>query len=375
MTTIDRIRLVLLEYPAGHLQDDKWGPNESGCLLTLVTSDGVEGHAVGRAGAGTAACTLAQFLERRVAPVLLGREIDAADHEHLWRDLHDMYQAHHVTTFALSVADVALWDLRGKLAGVPVSELMARQPRKVVQAYSSIPRLTDIEQAVEAAVAIVEEGFRAVKLHSAWNDPDYVHEVRLAGTVRERLPECDLMYDASRKLSRPDALFLAEGLQKLRYRWLEEPFGSFDRASFAWLRERTSIPLAAFESPPGAYLVAPLAAQHGSFDVMQVDCYWKGGITGALYTVQAARDAGLELGMHHGGSSSMNLANLHLAAAVEEIDMVEVLTPTTDYIQFMDVPPVCPGVGIEVPNAPGLGADPDAATVDRYRVEELDLRR
>lgn len=370
MVSITSVRVRSLEYDAGPLQRDKWGDRQAACLISIDGDNGLTGHALARTHFGTSSATLSEFIEHGLGRLVLGTDI--SDHFSLWTKMIHISNRQAVPLFPVSGIDVALWDLHGKTAGSSVAELLSPQHARLVEAYSSIPRIEDPELAAEEAARILSEGFSAVKLHSppSFDADIQSNEELICATVRNRLgPRAIIMYDASCSMDRTSALRMSKVLSEYDFAWFEEPFPPFNSTSYAWLKDRTTIPLVGFETAPGGPAATEWAMHHGVFDKILVDCYWKGGITGAWQVVERGKALGHALCMHHGGSSSMNIANLHLVAAATEIDMVELLTPVDEYNKGVTMPSFSSTTpGLVVPTEPGLGCELDEEFINYHSV-------
>ncbi len=120
----------------------------------------------------------------------------------------------------LGLVDIALWDLAGRLYGVPVWELMGGY-RTELPAYASTTTFADVGEFLEVADQSLALGYRAIKLH-AWGDAR--EDAALCIALREHVgPDIDLMYDGSAGFDLPDAVFLGHALADAGYLWYEEP--------------------------------------------------------------------------------------------------------------------------------------------------------
>lgn len=362
MARVSHVILRGLRYPPGPLHAERWGAEQHAYALSVVDTDGAVGTAVGRCHLGTTPAAVRELVHGALVPACSGWTEET--HGSRWGALMDLVVAQYLPVFPVSVWDTALWDLRGVRADAPVAELLASAPAQSVAAYASIPTHQDPDELAADAAARFDEGFEAVKLHPTTAGLDL--DIGLARHLRNALGgDAPLMYDARRTLSDSDALRLAHELHELGFGWLEEPFGPFEWDRHRRLRAAVPIPLAGFETAPGGPAAAREAAASGAFDLLEVDCFWKGGITGAARTVVAARAEGLGIVMHHGATPAMNLANLHLAAALG-IDRVELLTPVAAYGPGAELPELHPGRGLDVPLGPGLGLTMDSGWVEEH---------
>lgn len=367
MTTIRRVTTRGIAYPAGPLHRTRWGAQEEACLVTVESDDGSVGTSIARSHQGLSYAPIADAVLHVLAPLIIGRRIDDQDDvKTLWSSMMHIHLAQYVPVFAVSALDTALWDLLGKSRGLPVAALLCDRPAGTVPVYASLPHFDSSADALRSAEATLAAGFSALKVHSTAR---HDHDLEVCGKLRAELPAATpLMFDATRRLDRDAAEHLATLLAELQFTWFEEPFEPFDVDSYRWLAERCSIPLAAFETAPGGPGAARWAMEQGLAELLLIDCYWKGGLTGALAVADDAARLGQRLIMHHGASATMNAANIQLVAARPELGHIELLVPYGQYDVGVVLPELVPGVGLRVSAEPGIGARLDEEFLDSHTV-------
>lgn len=368
MTVITRLRTRGLRYPSGPLHRERWGPHEQACQVTVESDAGHLGSVIARAHCGMSYQALAESVQLALGPAVLGRRVDSVDDiQGVWQRMMHAYLAQYVPIFAVSAIDVALWDLLGRTRGTPVAALLNTAATAAhVPVYASLPHADSVAAVVDTAEQTLAAGFASVKVHGT-ADGDLDRQICRA--LREKFGDgTGLMYDGGRLLTRDGARDLGGLLDGLGYAWLEEPFGPFDHESYRWLARECPIPVAAFETAPGGPGATAWAIGHRLATYLLVDCYWKGGLTGARQVVHNAAAAGQSLIMHHGASSTMNVANLHLVAAYPELGQAEFLVPYGLYDVGSTVLPITPGAGVRVPTGPGLGIELDEGFLDRHAI-------
>ena len=353
MDRFERIDVCGLSYPAGPLAAEKWGTDEHGLLITLRSSDGVEGRALIRCHLGTSFRTLVEYFVDPLADRILGRDVHRDTVEAVWRTLLRLYRAQYLPLWPVSAIDVAAWDLLGQACGQPVRRLLSDTAADSVLAYSSIPRYDDAQAGIDDAVTTRNLGYRAIKVHTCG---DVSVDLALTEGVARALNEPGtVMFDGSKRLSQAEARAIAHMLSGVGGLWLEEPFDPYDHRMHAELVAASDVPIIGFETAPGGPEAAAWAVEHGNMEGVLIDCNWKAGISGALETHRVVSAAGGQVVMHHGGSSTMNIANMQLVAALADVEMVELLTPVDQYNQGQLVPR--PGFSgpVELNSLPGLG--------------------
>lgn len=355
MSEIAQISISGIRYPSGSLHKSRWGEYEEACIIEIEDADGRRGASIARCHAGRSAAAFREEIDA-LSHVVLGAKIDDVfDIDAVFERTLHIHLAQYVSIFAVSALDVALWDLLGVARGVPVRALFDPEALPVgsVSAYASLPHVYSPAHAIEVAHEAYEAGFETVKLHSSGSIALDVEIVR--GLRAEFGSDAGMAFDAARALDRDSALPLATSLHELGFLWFEEPFGPYADEDYAWLSGQVPIPLAGFETAPGGPGGARWAIERGIAQRLLVDCYWKGGITGAKRVVDNADAHGQRLLVHHGASAAMNLANMQLAAARPSLGAIELLAPYGEYDVAVHLPALVPGDGITLPTTPGLG--------------------
>ena len=162
-------------------------PERTGGVLRVRTVDGVVGSAPTPRGV-----IAADLVERRVRDELIGQ--DALRREWLWHRMWELDRIEEFPLYFLGLVDVALWDIAGRLSGLPVHGLLGNF-RDAIPAYASTVTYSSIEEYLDIADQCVERGFGAIKLH-AWGDSR--RDAELARRLREHVGDgFPLMYDGS----------------------------------------------------------------------------------------------------------------------------------------------------------------------------------
>jgi L-alanine-DL-glutamate epimerase-like enolase superfamily enzyme len=254
-----------------------------------------------------------------------------------------------IAAMAISAVDIALWDLRAKLLGLPLADSLGRE-RDEIPAYGS-GGFTSLEGEALAAQlrGWVEGGFGAVKM-KVGRDPA-ADRGRLA-TAREAIgPAVSLMVDANGAFDRREALRQAELYAEFGVSYLEEPVSSEDLDGLAWLRDHVPAGIAV---AAGEYLwdVAEAGRMAPCVDVLQADVTRCGGITGvlALDGVCAARQ--IPFSAHCAPQASA-----HLCCAMRSAVSVEYFADHARLEPLLFDGPVAPTAGALRPDRsrPGLG--------------------
>ena len=327
-------------------------------LLTLATDEGVEGHSF--LGASTKGADLdAKSLIDHLKPAVVGR--DPLDRERLYQE---MWQRSRLTTVrAIGAVDVALWDIVGKAAGMPVHRLLGTY-RESVPAYASSAVLDSEQEYAEEEAGYQAEGWTAYKIHPP-TDPSL--DVKVCQAVRKAVgDDFTLMLDSTWSYDYPTALRVGRAIEELEYHWYEDPLADDDIYNYVKLKSRLDIPILATEYSPGGFTAfAPWITAQAT-DYLRGDVAVKGGITALVKAAHLAEGFHMNLEVHHGGNSLNNLANLHVIMAIENTEYFEVLLPAgaQKYGVTEDIEVDSDGL-VHAPNEPGLGARVDFELIER----------
>jgi L-alanine-DL-glutamate epimerase-like enolase superfamily enzyme len=333
-------------------------------LLRLHTDEGLEGHAF--LGSAMRSAELdALSLVRALKPLVLGQ--DPLDRERLYQALS---RQNRMTTWrAIGAMDVALWDLGGKIAGLPIHRLLGSY-RDRVRAYASSAVLPSPEAYAEEAARFQAEGWTAYKVHPP-NDPAL--DVAACRAVRRAVGDAfTVMLDGSWNYDYPTALRVGRAIEALGFHWYEDPLADDDLESYVKLKQHLEIPILATEYSPGGFTAyAPWLVARAT-DFLRGDVAVKGGISACVKAAHLAEAFHMNFEIHHGGNSLNNVANLHVIMAIRNCEFFEVLLPTgaQKYGLVEDIEVDREGL-VHAIDAPGLGAAIDFARIERQRVAVL----
>jgi L-alanine-DL-glutamate epimerase-like enolase superfamily enzyme len=303
-------------------------------------------------------------LDTLVGPWLLGR--NASDiggiAEGLGQAMH-LFGRNGPLIYALAGVDIALWDIAGKHAGLPLHALIGGARRDRIPCYASLLRYGEPALTARNAAAAAAEGYAAVKLHEV--------DVAAVRAARDALgPDVPLMDDVNCPWSVAEALHHAALLRPLHLQWLEEPvWPPEDHHGLARVRVAGGIPIAAGENVGSLHGFADLFAA-AAIDVAQPSVA-KIGITEFGRVQALATKRGVRVVPHCAYFGPGYLASLHLAATMAEapLERLWLTLEASPFGGWLDAP----GGHAAVPTAPGLGCDPDEAVLERYRRAPIGL--
>jgi L-alanine-DL-glutamate epimerase-like enolase superfamily enzyme len=223
-----------------------------------------------------------------------------------------------LVTRALSLVDIALWDVQGQRTGLPLYRLLGGHrdtvPVMVVAGYPQDP--ADVDDIVTTAVSAAAQGHRLVKIARA---ADPAVTAAILTRLAEALPATTrVVVDASWVWERPDeAMAEIQTWQDAPVAWVEDPFQPEDARAYRVLRARSPIPIGVGDEVGDPFVFERLAEVDG-MDVLRLDVVTIGGVTPAMRVAHRAEAWGLPVSMHISPEVSA-----HLAAALPGVANVE----------------------------------------------------
>lgn len=288
-----------------------------------------------------------------------------AVHQRVWQRLNPRAMTG-VVSSALSLLDIALWDIAGKAAGRSVASLLGGARTSVpVYVTFGFPQY-DRDTLAAAARLHLEQGFTALKMVVGVDERGWREDAARIRAVRAAIgDERDLMIDANYLYTPVQAALLCRAVEDAGLTWFEEPLQQNDARALADLRAHTRIPLAAGQMEGHRWRLRELV-EHRAVDVLQPNVCYCGGFTEARKVAHLAQIYNLPLA--HGGG--WPLFNLHTLAGMMNGWILEwhVGMAQVGQLLFPDAPRPENG-RITVPDRPGLGL-----TVDRDALRDTRIR-
>jgi L-alanine-DL-glutamate epimerase-like enolase superfamily enzyme len=325
-------------------------------VLRVVTDGGIEGTSFGRDG-----LRLAQYLHS-LKPLLLGE--DPLYVERIWQRMWTASRMMHLPDTALGTIDIAIWDIIGKAANLPIYQLLGAY-RDKVRAYASSGQYPDAEAYVRQALDLKARGFTAYKLHVS-GVPD--EDLRVCRAVREAVGEdMILMHDAVGLYSREQALRVGRELEKLNFYWFEEPIQDTDMDGLVQLCNALDIPIATLEVLPGTLYTRAQYIARGAVDIVRSDTLYNAGITPLKKTASLAEAFGMKCEIHCNPNPLANAANLHVICSIKNCDFYEWMVPESVWNFGVKETIKLDNQGyVHVPKGPGLGLEVDWEYIDSH---------
>jgi L-alanine-DL-glutamate epimerase-like enolase superfamily enzyme len=294
------------EYDAIH----KLGVESGSVVLRLKTDAGITGWASCSFGMIAGGPRVVQtILEQEVKPVIVGQDpaFPRRIRAELWKAL-EYNGVTGVVQFAIAAADIAVWDILGKSAGMPVYKMLgAYRDRMPVYSmcgwyYDDDQDLSHYRRSLDAAMT---QGYPAVKIKVGRDSlDDDIRRIKLAFDIVGKGKR--VMVDANQVFNRNEAQRRGRVYEQMGCFWLEEPLPPHDMEGFAELAQALDIRIATGENLATKYAFTDLITRKG-VDVVQPDNRRAGGVTEWMEIGALADAHGLELASHGGSATNLNM--------------------------------------------------------------------
>ncbi len=309
----------------------------------------------------------------QLGPALIGK--NPMLHRNLWRDL---WGANFGEPRALGAIDIALADLRGKVLGVPITDLYGGRYRDKVPAYASAMNYVEggVPEEIfpQEALAKIEMGFSNLKMRIGRYD--YKRDAKVAALIRETVgPNIRLCTDANAAHTLHDALHLGDALRELDFYFFEEPLPqSPDYEGYEELTAKSKIAIAAGEALDNRHS-AKRMIDRKTMNIIQPDASLCGGIGEVLFIAEMAALSGIRCIPHCWGCAVLIAATAHTVALLPDPHIgYPTDTPMLEFDQsenpwrdeIISKPFTVKEGFVEVPTGPGLGIEVLEDVVRRY---------
>ena len=338
-------------------------------LVRISTDDGVQG--VG----GVSNYTSYDFDRytaetlRHMLPPLVGQ--DPLRREDLWHTLWS--RVFPLTPGALAAIDIALWDLQGQVAGLPIYQMLGGACDRIMS-YASTPLFDDVASYLNFIEQMASQGFRAVKFH-CWCLLEKDRE--LVRAVRKAFPgdEIAFMLDVENNYTWADALAMARELEDAGFIWFEAPLMDYDCEGYRKLTARTDVAVI----PSGNWIQDLYAYNHAlsskCWSRARTDVTVCGGFTAARKYLSLVEAAGMKCEVMSWGNTMVSSANLNLMLGTGLSSYYEQPVPYGPYEYGMhDVIRTNADGYVLAPTSPGLGYAIDWPAMEKATIHRLDSR-
>jgi mannonate dehydratase len=371
-------------------------PGRNFVTLKLVTEDGI--HGVGDATLNGRELAVASYLQDHVVPLLIGR--DARRIEDTWHYLYKgaYWRRGPVTMTAIAAVDVALWDILGKAANLPVYRLLGGASREAVMVYGHASG-ADTDETLAAVAHYLELGYKAVRAQAGipglrstygvgkggpvyepaekgqapqenvWSTERYLKFVpSLFARLRQEFgPDVHLLHDVHHRLTPIEAGRLGKDLEPYHLFWMEDAIPAELQEGFRIVRSHTTTPLAVGEVFNSIFDCRQLI-QEQLIDYIRATVVHAGGITHLRKIAHLAEMYQVRTGCH--GATDLSpvcmAAALHFDLSVHNFGIQEYMRHGDDTDRVFPHAYRFEGGFLHPGDAPGLGVDIDEALAARF---------
>ena len=363
-----RIEVIRHEVPALNVpigQHSTGGEVERG-VLRVFTDAGIEGNCF--IGAWIPAQPHFGPILDVIKPELVGR--DSSEREWLWRRMQFLATRFRLNETAWAPVDIALWDIAGKAAGLPVFKLLGVE-RYEVPAYASYyHKYATPQEYVTEGEGALTDGFRAYKIHPGLLGTRDV--VEMVSAVRNAVGEdISLMLDPDCSYDFRRALEVGLALDDNHFYWYEDPVRHHDLDSIAELSRRLHTPLSMSDQSSAQLFDSAHYIRQQALRIVRGTAL-KLGITGLRKLCSLAEGFGLNCEIGTAGNGLLNAANLHVMLSIGNCDFYEHLMPVEQQNFGLSAYPMPDQAGLmHAPKDPGLGFELDWDWIDHHKIASL----
>lgn len=344
------------------------------CIVKITTSDGQYGW-----GEGYGPANVLEAGINLLKPMVIGK--NPLENEVIWSDMYRKtldFARRGILVASLSAIDVALWDLKGKILGLPVSVLLGGAQRPQVRPYATGLYFSDYNNPSKdfdkEVRQYIRQGFKAIKMKVGLGiKEDYKNVKRMREVIGE---DIELMIDSNHAYTLREAVTLAKKLEPFDISWFEEPLSPEYYSQYNELRSKTTIPIAGGECEYLRFGFHQLL-RNKSVDILQPDICACGGLTEVKKIAALASTYGIEIIPHTWGTAIGIHVALHFIANLESIpgrmmspDFLMEFDQTENGLRERLTYPKIEMVDgmIDIPKRPGLGIDIDEAVLREYAI-------
>src|ERR1044071_8190272 len=377
------------------------------CVKILTDEPGLYG--VGDATLNGRELAVAAALTEHIVPLLIGRDPDQI--EDIWQSIYrgSYWRGGPVLMTALAGIDIALWDIKGKRAGMPLYSLLGGRTRDGALAYSHAGG-KEFPEVHESVCRLKEKGFKVIRAQCAvpgavgtygvggvaeaasanwgsgdggpigdggsqpsveanWEPANYLRIIpKMFAYLRDRLgDEIELFHDVHERLSPIQAARLAKELEPYNLFFLEDPLRPEHKESFRLIRQHSTTPIAMGELFHSKYDCLPLITEQ-LIDFIRCDLGHIGGITEARKIAAIAEPYQVQTAWHGPGDigPAMHAANVHLDCAIPNFGVQEMVFFPEAVHEVMPGAPEFEDGFLVPSDRPGLGVDLNEDAASKY---------
>ncbi|MFY0682682.1 MAG: mandelate racemase/muconate lactonizing enzyme family protein [Thalassovita sp.] len=356
-------------------------------LVEVETDEGITGW--GECfGPGPVALANKGIVEKVIQPMILG--MDPLDRDVIWHKVYNLLRDHGqkgMPLQALSGVDIALWDIAGKVANLPLHKMIGGAFRNEIAVYGygmmlrPEPAANLAARFVDEAAQIKDMGFVATKMKVGLGPRD---DVKLAHSVRQGIgDDFEFMVDANHCYTTSDAFYVGRALEELGAYWFEEPVAPEDLDGYRELRAGLKINISGGEAEFTRWGWRSILENRG-LDIAQPEVCALGGVTEYLRVLALCHAHFTPVINHVWGSAVAVATNLQLLAAMPPLPgglypsepMLEFDTTDNKFRDTLLETPLniqeqvkTNNGKVAIPTGPGLGVTPDRDVINHYRID------
>lgn len=369
-------------------------PGRNYVLVKIETDEGLYGW--GDATLNGRELAVATLLEEHIAPLLIGMDPDRIEDIFQYLSRASYWRGGPIQMTAVAGVDLALWDIKGKRANLPVYSLLGGKSREGALAYSHASG-ADFQAVEENVRALMEQGFKVIRAQVAisgtglkgtygverggqtqrvglpqeeiWEPAPYLRSVpRLFDHLRSRLPEeLELFHDVHERLTPIEAARLAKELEPYHLFFLEDPLRPEHKESFRLIRQSTTTPIAMGELWFNKWDCLTAITEQ-LIDFIRCDLGHTGGISEGRKIAAIAEAYAVKTAWHGPGDIGpiVHAGNVHLDLVVPNFGVQEMVFFSEQVQEVIPGGPTFSDGYLTVTDAPGLGTDVNETAAAKY---------
>jgi len=353
----------------------QWSGSKIGWLFVEVqTDEGITGWGECSNWPRKGNILVAHAIET-VKNTLIGR--DPSHIEAIWHELYRNYTylgSRGLITTVISGIDIALWDIKGKVLGKPIYDLLGGPLRDAIPLYTH-PQKGPPEIVAESAREQVAEGYEAVKTDPFWDEMGPTHTARVSGYIsshglqngveiiaalRDAIgPNIEILIDCHGNYDVASAIRCAKALEPYNLTWLEEPVPPENYEALRQVKESVSIPICTGERLYTRWDCLPVLRNRLA-DYLMSDVCWTGGISELKKISSLAEAYYVNISPHGAMGPIQILAGAHVVKTVPNLYRLEITSLwLPEFNKAISNPLVIRDGGLYLSNRPGLGIEVD----------------
>ncbi len=371
-------------------------PGRNYVIVKIETDEGIYG--VGDATLNGRELVVAKTIEEYLAPLLINKNPDQI--EHIWQYLYRgaYWRGGPVFMTALAGIDMALWDIKGKRAGLPVYSLLGGKCRDKILCYTHVSG-KDFTEVKESVLEHIEKGYKVLRIQAAipglkgtygtvaddtkqlpfveqWDSKTYLDILpKLFDYLRNEIgDDIQLIHDSHERLTPSEAALLAKRLEEYNLFFLEDLLKPENKEKYHFIKEHSSIPLAMGELFNTKWDCISLIKEQ-LIDYIRCDVSHIGGITEARKIAYLAETFHVKTAWHGPADISpiAHMANLHLDFSIPNFGIQEIVKFPDEVKEVISGGPKFKEGYLTISDKPGLGCDINEEKANKYAYKKVYL--